>query len=565
MFGAPTYSPELTHHSLGESSALGLRRFAHETRGSNLSSFPRVGSRQICGRQRSTQGPQPMEVVMPSHAALFEPASEEVRQQRNRRKGPAPGAALPAQAALASAAGAAQVPLVVHAAQPFVGMSMQAQPAYWPADPYGSSPSIHDRILHQVHYYFSAENLCRDEFLRGHMDQEEGWLPIQLIASFNRLRSLTSDVELITAALQLSPELEVRDFHVRKRHDWQRWLLPASPQTVSKPASPSQAPSDQAFPADAAKNSGHVLASQKVTPDTPGRPCAGPAQSDQPPASSGLHYAAPGASGHSQDHSAPSVGSNEQTSLWRDVASKRPATHSVSVPSGSQPTASSSSRRTKLDRLSSAAAQPPVASSHEAASTQCSGVPKSASSAKAPMCTSKAVNGKAVALGSAATSDPPGMRAAGKKAVPIATRDAQEAKVRADAPQDLSASSAHEQDIWIDTPELWEAHFGSSSSWSPAAEEGEWETPHSRRAIGRRGYERKHSGDKEIGLTHLKDTRSLVPDPKGEYHTSQRTWDEEQSDQTTLLNEEDWSSAGSSEEPRSSSPDDSAELAAPIK
>jgi mRNA deadenylase 3'-5' endonuclease subunit Ccr4 len=91
---------------------------------------------------------------------------------------------------------------------------------------YPSSPTLHERIIHQVHFYFSAENLCRDEFLRGHMDPREGWVPIQLIASFNRLRSLTKDVNLVVEALRLSPELEVRNGMVRKRHDWQRWLLP---------------------------------------------------------------------------------------------------------------------------------------------------------------------------------------------------------------------------------------------------------------------------------------------------------------------------------------------------
>ena len=102
------------------------------------------------------------------------------------------------------------------------------QAPYSPTDmvAYPSSPTLHERIIHQVHYYFSAENLCRDEFLRGHMDPREGWVPIQLIASFNRLRSLTKDVNLVVEALRLSPELEVRNGMVRKRHDWQRWLLP---------------------------------------------------------------------------------------------------------------------------------------------------------------------------------------------------------------------------------------------------------------------------------------------------------------------------------------------------
>ena len=52
-------------------------------------------------------------------------------------------------------------------------------------------------ILNQVHYYFSTENLLRDDFLRGHMNPEGGWIAISLLASFNRLRHLTTDIALI--------------------------------------------------------------------------------------------------------------------------------------------------------------------------------------------------------------------------------------------------------------------------------------------------------------------------------------------------------------------------------
>ena len=80
-------------------------------------------------------------------------------------------------------------------------------------------PSLQELIIHQVHYYFSPENLYRDDFLKGHMDPREGWLPIRLLATFNRLRSLTADVDAITEALKQSPELEVFDGQVRKRRD----------------------------------------------------------------------------------------------------------------------------------------------------------------------------------------------------------------------------------------------------------------------------------------------------------------------------------------------------------
>lgn len=45
-------------------------------------------------------------------------------------------------------------------------------------------------------YYFSVDNLERDFFLRRKMDQE-GFLPIALIASFHRVQALTTEVSLI--------------------------------------------------------------------------------------------------------------------------------------------------------------------------------------------------------------------------------------------------------------------------------------------------------------------------------------------------------------------------------
>lgn len=57
-------------------------------------------------------------------------------------------------------------------------------------------------------YYFSLDNLERDFFLRRKMDQE-GFLPIGLIASFHRVQALTTDVNLI---------LEVSRFSATQTH-----------------------------------------------------------------------------------------------------------------------------------------------------------------------------------------------------------------------------------------------------------------------------------------------------------------------------------------------------------
>lgn len=59
-----------------------------------------------------------------------------------------------------------------------------------------------------------------------------GWIPIQVIASFNRVRTLTPDVQLVTDVLALSSMVEVRNVHVRTLQ-WQQFVLPtAAPSQV---------------------------------------------------------------------------------------------------------------------------------------------------------------------------------------------------------------------------------------------------------------------------------------------------------------------------------------------
>lgn len=61
-----------------------------------------------------------------------------------------------------------------------------------------NDPSILTRhqILHQVEFYFSPDNLAKDVFLRRQMDSD-GWVKVSVIAKFNRVKSLSSDIQEI--------------------------------------------------------------------------------------------------------------------------------------------------------------------------------------------------------------------------------------------------------------------------------------------------------------------------------------------------------------------------------
>ncbi|XP_071689467.1 la-related protein 1C-like [Rutidosis leptorrhynchoides] len=84
-------------------------------------------------------------------------------------------------------------------------------------------PPLDDPILKQIEYYFSDDNLIKDNFLRSHMD-EGGWVPISLIAGFRRVQLLTKDIQVILKSLRDSTSLEIQGDKVRRRTDWSRWI-----------------------------------------------------------------------------------------------------------------------------------------------------------------------------------------------------------------------------------------------------------------------------------------------------------------------------------------------------
>ncbi|KAF3793134.1 La-related protein 6A [Nymphaea thermarum] len=83
-----------------------------------------------------------------------------------------------------------------------------------PAPPSSSDPVLSDelkaRIVKQVEYYFSNENLFNDKFLTRLMKKDkEGFVPIAVIASFRKMKKLTQDLTFITSALSTSSQLTV--------------------------------------------------------------------------------------------------------------------------------------------------------------------------------------------------------------------------------------------------------------------------------------------------------------------------------------------------------------------
>ncbi|GIY70941.1 lupus La protein homolog [Caerostris darwini] len=64
---------------------------------------------------------------------------------------------------------------------------------------------LQKKIIRQIEYYFGDFNLCKDKFLREQIQQDDGWVPLEVMVKFNRLKSLSQDFEEICTALSKSP------------------------------------------------------------------------------------------------------------------------------------------------------------------------------------------------------------------------------------------------------------------------------------------------------------------------------------------------------------------------
>lgn len=114
--------------------------------------------------------------------------------------------------------------LAVDTEHPFVLMGTHYYSAV-PATAFIEMETVKKSIRKQVEYYFSEKNLTGDFFLRRKMDNE-GYIPVALIASFHRILALTADVSLVIAAIQESDKLDMQDnYKVRTKFNPTAWPI----------------------------------------------------------------------------------------------------------------------------------------------------------------------------------------------------------------------------------------------------------------------------------------------------------------------------------------------------
>uniref|UniRef100_A0A2P2KWX6 La-related protein 6A n=2 Tax=Rhizophora mucronata TaxID=61149 RepID=A0A2P2KWX6_RHIMU len=79
-----------------------------------------------------------------------------------------------------------------------------------PMEPAIQTEDLGHRIIKQVEYYFSDENLATDKHMINLIRKnKEGLVPISVIASFRKMKKLTGDHSIIVAALRESSSLVV--------------------------------------------------------------------------------------------------------------------------------------------------------------------------------------------------------------------------------------------------------------------------------------------------------------------------------------------------------------------
>ncbi|KAI1616314.1 hypothetical protein EDD36DRAFT_132116 [Exophiala viscosa] len=136
---------------------------------------------------------------------------------------------------------------------------MQMQPGIMSAMPFNdplNSYALLSMVMTQVEYYFSIDNLCKDLFLRKHMDGQ-GYVPLSVIANFKRIKTLTDDNMALDTLRYVCQQVKSVEFlpgfdgddRLRRRENWQDFILPVEERFESAQNDGPQHGLDQYHPA----------------------------------------------------------------------------------------------------------------------------------------------------------------------------------------------------------------------------------------------------------------------------------------------------------------------------
>lgn len=67
-----------------------------------------------------------------------------------------------------------------------------------------NTTDIEKKIIKQVEFYFGDRNYSKDKFLKDKAEEDDGWVTLECLTTFNRLRSLSPDTDVIATALRKS-------------------------------------------------------------------------------------------------------------------------------------------------------------------------------------------------------------------------------------------------------------------------------------------------------------------------------------------------------------------------
>lgn len=100
-----------------------------------------------------------------------------------------------------------------------------------PQQQYFYEQTMMGMLVRQLSYYFSVNNLLKDSWLRKWMDTQ-GYVFLDVILNFQRMKDLTQDIGFVRAACMECPEIELvtgaednRD-RVRRVEGWQKFVYP---------------------------------------------------------------------------------------------------------------------------------------------------------------------------------------------------------------------------------------------------------------------------------------------------------------------------------------------------